>query len=81
MIRLKQGVYKEQVDQINLKKGCRELFQKARYIKLQRLAAQKGYKSSGYLNPFESMAKATPLLFSKIPKLVLKSLCYILFLL
>ena len=68
MIRLKQGVYKEQVDQINLKKGCRELFQKARYIKLQRLAAQKGYKSSGVSKSIRINGKSYTFVVFKNPK-------------
>ena len=47
IIRLKEKVYKEHIDPIQLRVGSLDLFQKARYIKLQRLAQLKKYRTSG----------------------------------
>lgn len=44
---MKEKVYKEHIDPIQLRVGSLDLFQKARYIKLQRLAQLKKYRTSG----------------------------------
>lgn len=68
VIRIKEKNYKEQIDLIYLKEGCRDLFQKARYIKLQRLARMKRYKTSGVSKVIQMDGQTYTFVIIKNPK-------------
>jgi hypothetical protein len=68
VIRLKENVYKEYIDLMYPIPNHRELFQKARYIKLKRLADMKRYRRSGVSKVFQMEGHTYNFIVFKNPK-------------
>lgn len=68
VIRLKAKAYKEQVDAASERARPKDYFQKARYIKLQRIAEFKRYKRCGVSKRIEIDGKSYTFVIFKNPK-------------
>ena len=53
IIRLKENIYKEEIDQASVEASPKDYFQKARYIKLQRIAFFRRYSANGVSKRFK----------------------------
>lgn len=68
VIRIKENGYKEQINLKYYKRDALELFQNARYLKLQRLAQMKRFKSSGVSKIFSMNGRVFTFVVFKNPK-------------
>lgn len=68
IIRLKAKIYKEQIDQASIEASPKDYFQKARYIKLQRMALFKRYWKCGVSKRFKMDGQDYTFVVFKNPK-------------
>lgn len=68
IIRLKAKVYKEHIDQASVDASAKDYFQKARYIKLQRIAIFRRYWKSGVSKAFKMDGNTYTFVVFKNPK-------------